>query len=182
MTVIEKEIKERNKRHVENTKNRYIDGKMSGSVYADIDNGKQDKPRQRRCRHHTRPAKAAQTTATANIQPQILTPEQMERRQLVTRWQAQDTTKYQYQSGQGRVGGHAVKATEAVDPQLRIGTLNVNGLDDTKLELILQFVQGETIDVLFLIDTRIEKKAGKYMGKKIKTLHYILQLHTGWAK
>jgi hypothetical protein len=92
----------------------------------------------------------------------------MERRQLVTRWQDQDTTKYQYQNGQGRVGGQAVKATGAVDPQLRIGTLNVNGLDDTKLELILQFVQGETIDVLFLIDTRIEKKAGKYMGKKIK--------------
>jgi len=162
MTTIEKEIKERNKRHVENTKNRYIDGKMPGSEYEGIDNGKQVIPRQRRCRHHTRPAKAAQTTETASIQPQILTPEQMERRQLVTRWQAQDTTKYQYQSGQGRVGGQTTKATGAVDPQLRIGTLNVNGLDDTKLELILQFVQGETIDVLLIITTEWLSESGRH--------------------
>ena len=51
---------------------------------------------------------------------------------------------------------------------MTVATLNVRGLNDAKLELALQYFVTEEWDILFLIDTQLDRKGGDYMGKKIK--------------
>ena len=50
---------------------------------------------------------------------------------------------------------------------MTVATLNVMGLNDAKLELALQCFVMEEWDILFLIDTQLDRKGGDYMGKKI---------------
>ena len=47
-------------------------------------------------------------------------------------------------------------------------SVNIRRLNDAKLELILQSFVAKEWEVLFIIDTQLDKKGGDYMGKKIK--------------
>ena len=52
------------------------------------------------------------------------------------------------------------------DATMIIATLNVRGLNDAKLELALQHFVTQEWDILFSIDTQLDKKGGDYMEKE----------------
>ena len=51
---------------------------------------------------------------------------------------------------------------------MTVASLNIRGLNDAKQELILQSFVAEEWDVVFIIDTQLDKKGDDYMRKKIK--------------
>ena len=54
------------------------------------------------------------------------------------------------------------------DGTMTIATLNVRGLNDAKLEFVIQSFVPEERDILFLIDTKLNHDWGDYMEKSIK--------------
>ena len=55
--------------------------------------------------------------------------------------------------------------------QLRIATFNVNGLDSTKLPILLTYITVKNMDVMVLQDTRLNKPDSKLMSALIRS-HY----------
>ena len=58
--------------------------------------------------------------------------------------------------------------------KISVCTINVAGFDeqDTKLELLLQFMHDEDIDVLVCIDAQLDEKRGHWYGKEAKNIIY----------
>jgi hypothetical protein len=106
----------------------------------------------------------------AEVKEHGITAEQVVKRSATDRWRTPTYTGIQYSTDNDRVGGSSTDLREAVEERhiLRVCTLNINGLDDNKLELVLQFFVEEGIDILFLIDARLDIKGGRYTGKKVK--------------
>jgi hypothetical protein len=50
----------------------------------------------------------------------------------------------------------------------RVSTGSTCDVGDTKLELILQFIQDEDIDVMVCIDSQLDEKKGHWYGKNAK--------------
>ena len=89
------------------------------------------------------------------------------KRQALEDWRQVD--QHIYSKGDACTGG-TVTATTAtgLNAAVTVASINIRGLTDVKLELILQSFVAEEWDVLFIIDTQLDKKGGDYMGKKIK--------------
>ena len=66
---------------------------------------------------------------------------------------------------------NTVDERTGVDGHIRIATLNVNGLTQMKLPLILIYLATKQIDVLMLQDTRLDDKGSRLITKLIKQ-HY----------
>ena len=60
-------------------------------------------------------------------------------------------------------------ADRTPEQRLHVCTLNVAGLDECKLDLILQHMEDEEVDIMFCIDAQLSAKSGRYMGRKAKT-------------
>ena len=88
------------------------------------------------------------------------------RRQALRAWEHVDT--HIYSKGRASTGGAMTSTRNIADATMTIATLNVRGLNDAKLELVLQFFVAQEWDILFLIDTQLDKKGRDFMGKKIK--------------
>ena len=58
--------------------------------------------------------------------------------------------------------------TTSLPPNLRVGTLNTNGLTSPKLTEILWYMRLEQLDVFFLIDTRAPLRAGKVLSRQAR--------------
>ena len=58
--------------------------------------------------------------------------------------------------------------TTSHTPNLRVGSLNTNGLTTTKLTEILWYMRLEQLDVFFLIDTRVPLRAGKFLCRQAR--------------
>ena len=57
------------------------------------------------------------------------------------------------------------------DSHLRVATFNINGLDSSKLPILLTYITVKNIDVLVLQDTRLNKMESKTMSALIRS-HY----------
>ena len=120
------------------------------------------------CRHHTRKRpplpdeKEVPTPATTTEQEEGFE----ERRQALKAWEQVDT--HIYSKGRASTGGARTNTQNIAEATMTVATLNVRGLNDAKLELALQYFVTEEWDILFLIDTQLDRKGGDYMGKKIK--------------
>ena len=163
---MESEIKDRLKKQRLYPKVKYIDGSeppQSGeTLHTGLTNQKKKK---QGCRHHVRHSSVKENTFAQPTEP--ITEAQMTKRQVIDRWKALPASTQVYYQGDGRVGGKG-RLRQQEEANIRVGSLNVNGLNDIKLELVLQFFAEERLDVMVLVDTRMEHKAGKYTGKKIK--------------
>ena len=90
-----------------------------------------------------------------------------DRRQALEAWRQVD--KHIYSKSSALTGGtNDVNTNSELGATVTVASLNVRGLTNVKLELALQSFVAEEWDVLFLIDTQLDKKGGDYMGKKIK--------------
>ena len=138
------------------------------TVQKGIQRGRTSKKRAH-CRHHVRLPKLDGSKA-AEVKEHLITAEQLVKRSATDRWWTPTYTGVQYSTDNDRVGGSNADLLEKVDERhiLKVCTLNINGLDDNKLELVLQFFVEEGIDILFLIDARLDIKGGRYTGKKVK--------------
>ena len=58
--------------------------------------------------------------------------------------------------------------TTSSRPNLRIGSLNVNGLTSQKLTELLWYMRLEDLDLFFLLDTRAPLRAGKFLGRQAR--------------
>ena len=69
------------------------------------------------------------------------------------------------------VGGFRSVEDEQRNPdhRLTVCTLNVAGLDEIKLDIVLQHMEEMSIDVMFCIDAQLSIKAGRFLGRKAKT-------------
>ena len=83
----------------------------------------------------------------------------------MTAWKQVDTQIYS--KGRASTGGTRTCTKNSAEATMTVATLNVRGLNDTKLELALQYFVAEEWDILFLIDTQLDRKGGDYTGKKI---------------
>ena len=163
---LETEIKVRVKKHRINPIVKYINEQEPLQKGGELPtNATRHVKKKQGCRHHVR--KGTNKEATHVQTTETVTEDQRMERQELDRGKTDTTTTKIYYQGEGRVGGKG-KRNSQVEPNIRVGTLNVNGLNENKLELILQFFAEENLDVLMLVDTRLEQKTGKYMGKKIK--------------
>ena len=59
--------------------------------------------------------------------------------------------------------------TTTLTPNLRIGSLNTNGLTQPKLTELLWYMRLEQLDVFFLLDTRATLRAGKFLGRQARS-------------
>ena len=69
------------------------------------------------------------------------------------------------------VGGYRSAADEARTPDRRLSvcTLNVAGMDEIKLDMVLQHMESYAIDVMVCIDVQLSVKSGRFLGRKAKT-------------
>ena len=165
---IEKTMKERIKGFQRDNTQRYVDSDREIiTVQKGIQRGRTSKKRAH-CRHHVRLPKLDGSKAT-EVKEHLITAEQLVKRSATDRWRTPTYTGVQYSTDNDRVGGSNADLMEKVDERhiLKVCTLNINGLDDNKLELVLQFFVEEGIDILFLIDARLDVKGGRYTGKKV---------------
>ena len=58
--------------------------------------------------------------------------------------------------------------TTSLSPNLRIGSLNTNGLTQPKLTELLWYMRLEQLDVFFLLDTRTPLRMGKFLGRQAR--------------
>ena len=70
--------------------------------------------------------------------------------------------------GDDKIGGEVEFKEAGSESNLTVCTLNIAGLSDDKLDLILQLMTTESIDVLFCIDAQLTTKQGNFMAKKAK--------------
>ena len=61
-----------------------------------------------------------------------------------------------------------IRGKISVEQDLRVATLNVNGLTDLKIASIVWWFRTHAIDVLFLIDARVSEKSGVWYGETFK--------------
>ena len=74
-----------------------------------------------------------------------------------------------YCKGNACVGGRCeINAHAGLSATINVASINIRGLNDVKINLIFQTYVAEDWDVLFIIDTQLDKKGGGYMGKIIK--------------
>ena len=59
--------------------------------------------------------------------------------------------------------------TTPLTPNLRVGALNTNGLSAPKLTELLWYMRLESLDVFFLLDTRVTQRAGKFLGRQARS-------------
>ena len=59
--------------------------------------------------------------------------------------------------------------TTTLPPNLRIGSLNTNGLTTPKLTELLWYMRLEQLDVFFLLDTRATLRSGKFLGRQARS-------------
>ena len=59
--------------------------------------------------------------------------------------------------------------TTPIAPNLRVGSLNTNGLTQPKLTELLWYMRLEQLDVSFLLDTRATQRAGKFLGRQARS-------------
>ena len=59
--------------------------------------------------------------------------------------------------------------TTPLTPNLRVGSLNTNGLTQPKLTELLWYMRLEQLDVFFLLDTRATQRAGKFLGRQARS-------------
>ena len=59
--------------------------------------------------------------------------------------------------------------TTPLTPNLRVGSLNTNGLNQPKLTELLWYMRLEQLDVFFLLDTRTTQRAGKFLGRQARS-------------
>ena len=57
--------------------------------------------------------------------------------------------------------------TTPLNPTLRVGALNTNGLTQTKLTELLWYMR--LVDIFFLLDTRATQRAGKFLGRQARS-------------
>ena len=65
-------------------------------------------------------------------------------------WEQVDT--HIYSKGRASTGGARTNTQNSAEATMTVVTLNVRGLNDTKLELDLQYFLAEEWDILFLTD------------------------------
>ena len=58
--------------------------------------------------------------------------------------------------------------TTTLSPNLRIASLNTNGLSTPKLTELLWYMKLEQLDVFFLLDTRATLRSGKFLGRQAR--------------
>ena len=58
--------------------------------------------------------------------------------------------------------------TTSLHSNLRVGSLNTNGLSQPKLTELLWYMRLEQLDVFFLLDTRTPLRSGKYLGRQAR--------------
>ena len=97
------------------------------------------------------------------------------RRHRLNKWTQRDDSVARYRTALDRVGGalrsnHCRSTRADEDHTISVCTVNVAGFDeqDTKIELLLQFMQDEDIDVLVCIDAQLDEKRGHWYGKIAK--------------
>ena len=74
-----------------------------------------------------------------------------------------------YSKGDACAGCTAMATkTTGLNAAVTVASINIRGLTDVKLELILQSFVAVEWDVMFIIDTQLDKEGGDYMGNKIK--------------
>ena len=168
---IEKTIKARLKSFQRNSSTCYVDPDEEPITVEKGLQRAQSRKKRTYCRHHIRIPKQtevrdSETTKTETLPSQ----EQIAKRERLDRWRATNLSGVQYTGGMDRVGDYSSDKMHMVEESrlIRVCTLNINGLDDNKLELVLQFFAEERIDVLFLIDARLDAKSGRFTGKKVK--------------
>ena len=127
--------------------------------------------RRRGCRHHTRFQKPA-SVAEPDVEKDKPTFLQELRRSRIRKWEKR-SNKVHYRSAQDRVGGFLTARCEELSLDagtITVCTMNVRGFgdDDNKLEMILQFCQDESIDVMVCIDAQLDEKRGHWYGKICK--------------
>ena len=68
------------------------------------------------------------------------------------------------------IGGFRSTEDEQLTPEQRLTvcTLNVAGMDEVKLDMVLQHIEEMGIDVMFCIDAQLSAKAGRFLGRKAK--------------
>ena len=132
-------------------------------------------------RHHTRPHRSPASDGeeereAQNSESELPTFLEELRRQRLKRWEQRKST-ITYRTAHDRVGGYVSAVAEDCDSsqtseqhRLTVCTINVVGFDDwdTKLELILQFIQDERIDAMVCIDAQLDAKRGHWYGKIAK--------------
>ena len=87
-------------------------------------------------------------------------------RQAMKAWELVDT--HIYNKSSSCTGGTMTRTKKTAEATMTVATVNVRSLNDAKLELALQYFVAEEWDVLFLINTQLNRKGGDYMVKKIK--------------
>ena len=64
--------------------------------------------------------------------------------------------------------GDDLVVTIPMSADIRVGYLNVNRLEDHKLDYLMWFYGDKNLDILFLIDTRLSVLGGQFANAKIK--------------
>ena len=70
--------------------------------------------------------------------------------------------------GEQTTGGARTGTKNNAEDTMTVATLNVRGHNDATLELALQYIATEEWDILFRIDTQLDRSGGDYMGQRIK--------------
>ena len=168
---IEKTIKARLKSFQRNSSTCYVDPDEEPITVEKGLQRAQSRKKRTYCRHHIRIPKQTEVLDSKTTKTETLpSQEQIAKRERLDRWRATNLSGVQYTGGMDRVGDYSSDKMHMVEESriIRVCTLNINGLDDNKLELVLQFFAEERIDVLFLIDARLDAKSGRFTGKKVK--------------
>ena len=171
LKAIEKTIKARLKSFQRNSSKCYVDPDNEPIAVEKGLQRVQIRKKRNHCRHHIRIPKQTETLNSETTKTEnVLSQEQLAKRERLDKWRATNQLGVQYTEGTDRVGDYSSDKMTNVEESriLRVCTLNINGLDDNKLELVLQFFAEEHIDVMFLIDARMDAKSGRYTGKKVK--------------
>ena len=61
-----------------------------------------------------------------------------------------------------------VSISDLISADMRVAYFNVDTLDDNNLEYILWFYEFHKIDVLFLVDTRLNVQGGFFTNQRVK--------------
>ena len=164
---IKRQTKAKFKVHKDNGAALFVDPEMQEHVALPAKAQRLTPPKVKQgCRHHTRKRrpvmdkKEGPTQATMTEQEEVFEG----RRQALKAWKQMDT--HIYGKGRACMGGAMTSTRNIADATMIIATLNVRGLNDAKLELALQHFVTQEWDILFSIDTQLDKKGGDYMEKE----------------
>ena len=139
---IEKTIKARLKSFQRNSSTCYVD---PDEELITVEKGlqrAQSRKKRTYCRHHIRIPKQSEVRDSETTKTETLpSQEQIAKRERLDRWRTTNLSGVQYTGGMDRVGDYSSDKMHMVEESrlIRVCTLNINGLDDNKLELVLQF-------------------------------------------